>query len=581
MAQNNFDFSELDFDEIRQSIIEHLRSKSEFADFDFEGSAISLLIDALAYTQTYMAFNANMAVSETFLQSARLRSNVVAKAKELGYTPNSVKAAESNFVMTYNGSTTDNLPPVARRGTIFVSNNKDFVLADDFTFERLGTESFKAQIKALEGQIQTFKFPFFKGSPPRTWSIPDPNIDLDTLVVTTNESTGVREWTNGNTGINVTDQSNIYFLQEGGNGLFEIYFGDNIIGKLPSEGQEVTLEYVISSGSEGNGQQIETLASSETIDNVLEPSNLSIPSDQKEISHSGQERESLESIRQNAPLSYQAQNRAVTKNDFRAILRREYSFIDAVTIWGGEENVPPLYGTIFISIKPTNNTTISTILKEEIEQKLRQNFMVMSIRPKIVDAEFIDVIITSRVVFNPSQTSRSNSQIVTSIRSEVQNLFDNDLSKFERTLFQSSLLTAIDDADSSIAGNSTSITLSRNIQPIANQIVEYKINYFNELEPNTIRSESFITNNQTLQFRDNGQGELNFYRNDQLSKGRVGVVDYKTGEVKLQRHIFSKADPGIIAFRAKPVNQDVETKRNGILIYQKGLHEIELEQNEK
>ena len=577
MTQNNFDFTELDFDGIRQSIIEHLRSKTEFADFDFEGSAISLLIDALAYTQTYMAVHANMAVSETFLQSARLRENVVTKAKELGYLPNSVKAAEANFILTYNGPTSQDLVPIAHRGSIFTSNNKEFVLADDFVFERIDTEEFQVKLKALEGQLQTFKFKFTEGSPPHRWTIPDQNIDLDTLVVTTNDPI-TREWVNANKTVDVTNQSRIYFLQEGPSGFFEIYFGDNIIGKLPQEDQEITLEYVVTSGSEGNGQRIQSLASSSTIENILPAGNLLLPTEYVETSHSGHERESIESIRQNAPLSYQAQNRAVTKTDFIALLQREYSFIDSVAVWGGEENVPPIFGTVFVSIKPTNNTTISTILKEEIEQTLRQKFMVMSIRPKIVDAEFIDVILDSKISYNVGQSTRSNAQIINSAREEVQTLFDNELSTFGETLFKSSLLTAIDSADASIAGNITNITLSRNIKPIANQVAEYTIRYFNKIKPNTVRSEIYVKNNKTFQFKDNGVGNINFYVNDILSKGRIGTVNYDTGEVKLTRHIFSPDDPGLIGLRADPYDE-VETNRNGILVYQKGRHTISLQQN--
>ena len=576
---SNLNFSELDYEEIRSSIVDYLRTKTEFEDFDFQGSAISLLIDALAYTQTYMAVHANMAVGETFLQSARLRSNVVARAKELGYIPHSYRASEAKFKMTYEGPTVDGMQPIAPRGTIFKSSSRNFVLIEDYIFNRVGDQKFESEMSAYEGTMITHKFNYYSGEPPRKWRIPDENVDLHSMRVTTGQGESTLVWRNGNKNIDLAPGSLVYFVQEDGEGYFELYFGDGILGRKPDEAEEVTLEYLKTSGKEANGQLITSPASKSSFLNITDGNYANLLVDHSSIQRSsgGNNKELTESIRKNAPLFYQTQNRAVTRNDYLYLVKNEYSFIEAVNVWGGQDNVPPFYGVVFIAVKPTSGVNLSAPIRQQIEDTIREKYSVLTITPRVVDTEFVNVHIDTVVSYSPERTNKTSGQLVELIRDQVDAYFNEELMGFDVTMRYSRLVSAIDDSDSSILGNVSIINLSRIFSPVINKVVEYRMNYFNELMPGSIRSREYIVNNIVSQFKDNGQGTISLYENGKIRKARVGTVDYKNGIVVLSKHVFGSSSPSLIEFFANPIpKQDVVSIRNGIIQYAKGNHSIQL-----
>ena len=583
---DNLDFSELDFDEVRASIVDFLRTKTEFEDFDFQGSAISLLVDALAYTQTYMAVHANMAVAETFLQSARLRSNIVARAKELGYIPYSKRSSEAQLVMRYTGNTRFDLQPVLKRGMVFKSKSRNFVLTEDYIMTRVGqtndkTPIFETEITVREGRMTEHSLIYtidHKDQPRRTWRIPDQDIDLDSLKVTTGSGTRQRIWRNGNSAVDIDHDSLYYFVQEDGDGYYVIYFGDDILGKRPRDGVEVTLEYVRTAGLEGNGQLVNGYASP-IVDNEDPEGNYSLVYLPETVtrSHSGNNRENTESIRSRAPSFFQAQNRAVTRNDYMALVMNEYNFIEAINVWGGEENQPPQYGVVFIALKPKSGSTISTPLKKEIEDNIRSKYSVLTIQPRVVDAEYIYITVDSTVSYQPHNTNKTKGQIVEMIRDNVQEYFDTELVDFDSTVRYSRLVSVIDDSDTSLIGNVSRVKLMKRLETRVNQITEYTLRFFNELTPGTIESVPFGLNGSEYQFKDHGNGNIALYQNNVISHSRVGKVDYKNGVVNINRHVFAPGSPRVVEFEAKPIaKEDINSVRNGIVTYLRGRHEIEL-----
>jgi len=583
---NNLDFAELDYHGVRKSIVEHLRSISKFEDFDFEAPAISLLVDALAYTQTYMAVHANMAVAETFLQSARLRANIVARAKELGYVAYSKRASEAHFKVRYTGDTLYDLEPKLRRGMSFNSQSRTFVLIEDYFLKRAGetpegTDIFEADIIAREGRMTTHELIYSlvaPEQPDKHWTIPDKDIDLESLRVTTGSGSNIGIWKNCNQEVSIDPDTLAYYIQEDGDGYYNIYFGDGVLGKQPKAGEKVTLEYLRTSGSEGNGQIVlGHNKESGMIANVGEEYEFGILSETVIRSHSGNDRENTESIRRNAPRLWQAQKRAVTRNDYMALVMNEFNFIDAVNVWGGEDNIPRQYGVVFIAVKPKSGSTISVPIKKKIEDTIRDKYSVLTIQPRVVDAEYVGIVIDSLISYEPHNTNKTKGQLVEMIRDSMEDYFEVELKDFDSTVRYSRLVSVIDDADISIIGNVSRVHLSKELAPIVGRHHEYRLNYFNEIVPDTIYSTPFNINNVQIEFRDNGKGSIDLYENGLIKRGRVGKVDYENGLITISKYIFGEGSPRVVEFMAKPISKnDIKSVRNGIVLYNRGRHTIQL-----
>lgn len=570
-SPTNFNFTELDFDNIRQSIVDYLKSQSEFQDVDFEGSAISYLVDALAYSQTYMAYHANMAVSETFLQSARLRENVVAKAKELGYTPHSFTAAKSSMRVIYDYPSHDSNNPETEfqipRGTQFNSDTeKTFVTLEDYYLQNdEGTNDYIADIEIFEGELKSFSHTLSEGGPGEKIQIPSSNIDLNTLRVSLDGTPGF--WVQSESIRNLGPNSAVYFVQEGPTGDYELYFGDDIIGKNPGSGQVINVEYLETSGPDGNGAI--------TFEMNSPPSSFSgvggsFSYENVTRSQNGAEREDIESIRHSAPLMYQSQDRGVTKDDYYSVLLNEFGYIEAVNVWGGEENDPPFYGRVFISIKPKTGDRLSAITKRVIEQRVKEKFSVMAITPVVVDADYIFVKPESTVTYIPAKTIQTKGQITGEIKNRVQDFFEANVSQFDDVLRYSRLANVIDETNEAISGNVTRFTLIKKFTPTPNRLVAYQMDFFNELEPGSIKSIPFTQSGSTVSFKDDGSGGITLFINGKSVRARVGTVDYKTGRVMLTRYVFRTSQNFEFSMTATPTNLDIKSKRNALIRYDSG-----------
>lgn len=575
-VQENFNFSELDFNEIRESIVEYLRQQSEFQDIDFEGSAISYLVDALAYSQTYMAYHANMAVSETFLQSARLRANVVGKAKELGYIPHSRTAAKSEMKVTYtydnhdeNNPRTDFLIP---RGTQFNSDiDKTFVTLEDYYLSHVvGTNTYVANIEVYEGQLYDIAHTLNSGGPQEKIQLPSENIDLSSMKVSLRGIVGV--WSQYDSIRNISGTSAVYFVQEGPTGEYELYFGDDVLGKNPGAGQIIDISYLVTSGPEGNSAttyELNATPSSFGTDGSFSFSDIS-------RSRMGAEREDIEAIRHSAPLMYQTQGRGVTQEDYYALLKNEFGYIEALNVWGGEENDPPFYGRVYIAIKPKTGDFLSSITKSQIEDRIKQKFSVMAITPRVVDADYLFVKPKSTVVYEPSRSTQTKGQIAGEIKQNVKNFFESNVAQFDDVLRYSKMVNIIDETNESIRGNRTELTLIKKVRPTPNQLIAYEMPFFNELEPGSIQSVPFDYDGKTISFKDDGSGGITLFINGKSVRSRVGRVDYKTGKVTLTRYVFRNSYGFEFSMTAKPVNLDIYSKRNTLIRYDEG-HEVNMQ----
>lgn len=598
MADNN-KFTELDFDEIRESIVDYLKTKTEFQDFQFEGPAISLLIDALAYTATYTAVHANMAVSETFIDSAQLRNSIISKAKELNYIPRSVQSPyiDLDLVFTHpkreqGEGLAENL--VLPRGVEFSveigTNQFNFVTAEAFNFKEEFDQTglggiYRAPIRIYQGTIKEAKFtiPLTTESKIRErFQIPSQNIDTRFLAVRTEDSGQITNWYQAKNVTTISSSSPVYFLQEGIDGIYEIYFGDDIIGSIPPSDSTLIIEYLNTIGAEANGLRGQVAISNlvglrdanELFANDSDLSTEDFIYDKVTEAREGAERESNESIRLAAPRSFQSQNRAVTKDDYIAILQNKYGFIKTMSVWGGEDNDPPRYGSTFIAIKPKRGTSLTPVTKETIRDDLVNNFSVVAITPILVDPDSVFVFLDINANYRIEEANISAGQITRNIQTNVKEFFDSNVTFFNKTMRYSRLLRTIDDSNPSIRGSTTSIKIAKKFQPNNQRAVEVQLSFYNSLVPGTVNSREFKnTSGNILQLKDNGKGKMNLTVNGRTSLKNIASVDYDNGKIQinglrnteLRRFVFRVPEGTEIIIEADPVKRDLIAKRSGIL----------------
>jgi hypothetical protein len=446
-------FTNLDFDQIKTSIKDYLRANSTFSDFDFEGSNFSVLIDTLAYNTYITAFNSNMVVNESFLDSATLRENVVSLARNIGYVPRSRTAARATISFTV--STSEDTPTLTlRRGLVCVGTANDtaytFSIPEDVTTTVVdGVASF-SEVQVYQGTYLTKQF-VHDGSLDQRFILNNSFIDTSTLSVyvrKTNDSGLGIEYSLIDNILNTTADSRIYILQEVQDEKYEIKFGDGIIGKklgdaVGSDGTVITANYIITDGEDGNGASVFTFSGSVITANnkIIDPGTVTITTNQ--LSQNGSSIEPIDSIKYYAPRVYSAQNRAVTSRDYEAIVKRIYPETESVAVIGGEELDPPEYGNVVLSIKPKNGSFVSDFNKSRILSQLKQ-YTVSGINPRIIDLKILYVEIDSSVYYNYSQVSSVDSLKTNVVNSLTKYSESLDLNKFGGRFKYSKVLSVID-----------------------------------------------------------------------------------------------------------------------------------------
>ena len=575
-------YTNLDFDQIKTSIKDYLRANSTFTDFDFEGSNFSVLIDTLAYNTYITAFNSNMIVNESFLDSATLRENVVSLAGNIGYVPRSRTASAAQI--SFNVTTTVDTPTLTlKAGIVCVGSANDstytFAVPEDITANVVdGTASFD-KIDVLQGIFLTKKF-LYDGSLDQRFILNNSFIDTSTIkVYIGKENTRGIEYSLSENIFNVDKNSRIFFVNEIQDEKYELRFGDGIIGKKLGEdgdGTYITANYIVTDGRDGNGASnfsfSGTLEASDTSKTIIDPGTVTITTNQSSIN--GGEVEPIDSVKYYAPRLYSSQYRAVTSRDYEAIIKKIYPNTESVSVVGGEQLDPPQFGTVQISIKPKNGSFVSDFNKEQILSKLKQ-FSVSGINQKITDLKILYVELDSSVYYNYSKVS-SLEELKTSVTDSLQKYSNSlDLNKFGGRLRYSKVQQVIDNTNTAITSNITKVIIRRDLKAVLNTFAQYELCYGNRFHVNSqgknIKSTGFKISGEssTVYFSDVPNedlktGTISIFKIDAdgnviVVSEEVGTVDYEKGEIILGTlNITSTMVAGnVIEIQAFPESNDV------------------------
>ena len=450
---SNLNVTELDFADIKQNLKNFLKQQNEFNDYDFEGSGLSVLLDVLAYNTHYNALNAHYSLNESFLDSAQIRGNVVTRAKLLGYVPRSVLAprAQVNLVVDVSGEvgvkpSVLSLPRGTKLNTVVEGEEFQYVVLETQQANLVGNTYTFSNAVIAEGTVRTLKYRVDNDIENQKFQLSDFNADTSSLrvrVQENEESTGFDIYTKFESLKNVDASSKVYYLQENASEYYEVFFGDGVTGFKPSNNNVVTLDYIITEGVESNGANTFSM-----VDNIGGFSNITVTTAVN--ASGGAEQETLESIRFNAPLTFTTQNRAVTSEDYAAIIKKEFSNIDSISTWGGEDNDPPDYGRVYIAIKPLLSETLSAAEKTDITGAILKGKNVVSITPQIVDPNFTYLEIDAAFKYNPNLTDRSSVELQSVVRDTISDYNFNNLNKFDGVFRHSQLTRAIDSSDPAV-----------------------------------------------------------------------------------------------------------------------------------
>lgn len=481
-ANTTLRVTELDFDSIKNNLKNFLRSQSQFSDFDFEGSGMNVLLDLLAYNTHYNAYYLNMIANEMFLDTSKIRQSTISHAKLINYVPESQHGAEARVNITVTPSTSEDqdtssltLNKYTRLiGTALDGINYPFVTINSNTSSKVDGSFNFANVIIKQGEVVTRQFLMSPTNTKRSFTIPSSNVDTSTLIVTVQESSSNTETHSYDLVEDLTEvtaNSKVYFLEENEDGNYRIYFGDDVIGKKPKNDNIIICTYLDTVGSVANKINVFTLASN------VGPFNDNIITSSWGPSYSGSERESIEQVKFRAPYFYSTQNRAVTVNDYETLITKDYPNIDSATVWGGEENDPPIYGKVFLSLKPKDNYFLTNLEKESIKTSLVENRNVLTVTPEIVDPEYTYVLVRGTVNYDPTLTSMTADQIKTFVVAAIEDYRDQNLGSFKEVFQKSKLQKYIEDAEKSITSSDIKILLQKRIPLTLNQIKNYNIEF--------------------------------------------------------------------------------------------------------
>jgi hypothetical protein len=483
---SNIQITDLDFNTIKTNLKRYLQSQTTLQDYNYEGSALSTLLDVLAYNTQYQAYYLNMVANEMFLDSALQRSSVVSHAKLLNYTPQSAAAPRAQIDLVMNNVTTSSL--TLPKFTSFLSEAIDGVsyrfVTLNSTTENTNLANNTVTFNDLvikQGEPVTLSFTYDSAANPTAiFELPDTNVDTTTISVvvqqsTSNTSSQVFALVDDYLALNGTTKA--FFLQEATNGFYQIYFGDGILGEALTDGNVVSVSYIITSGTAAtdanNFVLMDTISgfSSSTITPV-------------QAATQGAERESIESIKYTAPKSYAAQGRAVTKEDYIFLIQNNSGIfpIDAVNVWGGEENDPPVYGVVFVAIKPSGGYLLTPSQKSIIEEQIIKPISVLTVQPKIIDVDYNYLVINSNILYDTKLTTLTSSQLQTQVLTAIQGFATNTLNTFNSTFQLSTLISTVQSVSPSFITNDASIALQKRLVPSLTSSTTYTLKYGTSLK---------------------------------------------------------------------------------------------------
>jgi len=518
---SNLNVTELDFDEIKKNLKNFLKAQNEFTDHDFEGSGLNVLLDVLSYNTHYNAVAAHYSLNEAFLDSAQIRGNVVTRAKLLGYTPRSVLSPRATVNVVVDATNESGTRPgliILKRGSKFTSESSG-ITYDFSTLENVSanldtstnTYTFN-NVKLAEGRHKSLLYRVDNDIENQKFQLSDKDADTSTLRVRVQEneqSTSYQVYTKFESLLTVDSASQVYYLQENPNGFYEVYFGDGVTGKKPVNDNIVTVDYVYTHGEDANGASVFTHA-----DTIVGLNNSEVTTTTVTNAAGGTESESIDSIRFNAPLTFTSQGRAVTSEDYKSIILKSFSNISSISTWGGEDNDPVDFGSVYVAIKPLTAETLTESEKLSIKETVLKGKNVVSITPEIVDPNFTFLELDVFFKFNPNLTDRTAAELESLIKDVIADYNFNNLNKFDGVLRHSQLLKFIDQSDPSI--------LNSTVRPYMFQ--------------NIVAGQSKLLNNFNLSFAapfyESGNS-TDFILNSSAFKLETGGVDHYFGDIPI------------------------------------------------
>lgn len=488
--------TELDFDAIKTNLKNFLRAQSEFTDYDFEGSSLNVLLDILAYNTHYNAYYLNMVANESFLDTAILRDSVVSHAKTLGYIPRSFSTAKAKVNFIVDSTTTTPGTLTLPKGYAFRSNLIDnrsyqFVVLDNQTVTKSNTQFVFEDLEIYEGEIVNFVFTHSElDNPKQVFTLLDENIDVTTLTVTVRPSSSNTQTIVYNRAIDILDvtaTSEVFFLQETRGNKFQIYFGNDVVGKKLEDGSIIEVSYVVSSGIEPNGAN--GFLGTVTVGNFG-----TFTVNVVEVASGAAFRESVDSIKFSAVSQFATQNRLVTFKDYQTYILANVPNLESISVWGGQDNEPPVYGKVFISLKPRENFFLSRAEKQRIIDEIISPKSIVSVETEIIDPEFLFIVLQTQVTYDPKKIIITEDQFKEQIRSTILSFRDAFLNKFESRFAQSKLEQSIDRVNiNSIIGTDVTLKIQKRFTPIINEFTNYVVDFSVPLKRGTITDKLIST----------------------------------------------------------------------------------------
>ena len=583
VSKERLNVTEMDFDQIKSNLKTFLQSQTQLADYDYEGSAISTIIDVLAYNTFYNAFNANLNINEIFLDTAQVRNNVVSHAKSLGYVPRSTTSAFATINVVVNNPAGSPSSLAMPRGTTFQTkiDNKtyNYVNLEAQTIQPINGIYTFSNLQINQGTIRSQEYIVDDTDTSQKYEIPDTGVDTATLIVkvkTNAASAAFEVFTLVTNIVDVDQNTNAYFLQEGMDGKYEIYFGDNVFGKKLSAGNIVQLEYLVTDGAESNNANNFTLTG-----NVSGNTNTTVTL--ASAAGGGAVREATDSIKFNAPLSFLAQNRVVTADDYKAIVKNNYTNAETVSVWGGEEQAVPEYGKVFLSIKPGNAETLTEVQKTFIKDSILKTKNLVSITPEIVDPDYTFIKLEVFFKYDPNLTSLTAGELKDQVIATITNYNNTNLKKFDGVFRASQVTTLVDATNPSILNTIQRVFVQKRLTPVIGTAQKYTLEFSSPFSSNiatgasVIDSSEFIMNSfnhrmQDIPTTDPNIRTVQLYRisNNQkiITTVDAGTVNIKTGTVTLTNF---NPDGGLVGSNAyitvtgTPSSNDLAPRRNQLL----------------
>ena len=585
VKSSNINITDLDFDQVSGSLKEYLKGQTVLKDYNFEGSNMSILVDLLAYAAHTSAFNANMVASEMFLDTAQIRKNVVSRAKELGYTPSSRTASKATVDLTVNSPKVDLVTPnnlTILRGhefnTVFDGTSYTYIALDNTTITPTAGSTFLFDnLELFQGRLVTDVYRYNSQIANQRFPMLNTNIDTSTITINVTSNNVVTAWTQATDLTNITTTSEVFYIQENDDGLFEVYFGDGIIGAQPKDGDQIAISYLVTDNIHTNGANVFSMITAINGNSNVSFTNVVAAS-------GGQDVETTDQIKFSASKFYTSQNRLVTVQDYKAKLQDLYPGADSIAVWGGEDHDPVTYGKVYVSIKPSQYSNNLTSAEKSVLKTSLTKLSVLTVRPQIVDSEILQILVTSNFKYDPTKTSLTKSALETLVKAAVISYDNNYLSGFDTLFRHSQLLGSIDDVETSVLSNITNIKLRKNLAATVDGTAKgYDLVFGNALyNPHTdhnkaaggiLTTTGFYVSGDTTEyfFDDDGSGNVRQYYvagSARVYKNNTaGTINYGTGKITIDSMTLTSTSNGddSIDFTVIPDSNDVISSRNQLL----------------